>query len=323
MSQIEHERAEDEAAEWLLLLAEDPENATLQADFEAWRGAHPRHAEIWARTMRAYDLIGAASRETAAPAPVLRVMSKPAIPTVLAPRRRSAIRVAALALAAAIAIALTPAALLHLQADVATMAAETRVLDLADGSQVRLAPQSAISVAITTEGRQVRLLKGRAFFEVTPDPARPFRVQAGDTRVTVVGTAFDVRRGENGTAIGVSHGRVRVENAKLPPEGELLGIGDAIVVTEVGAARHRVDAEAVADWRSGRLTVRDAAIAEVIDELRPYFAGYIFVADDAFSRQRVSGVYDLNDPVRTLNGLAESHNGRLRQISPWVIQIQE
>lgn len=213
--------------------------------------------------------------------------------------------------------------LLRLQADVTTASAETRVLDLADGSQVRLAPQSAVSVAVTAEGRQVRLLKGRAFFEVTPDPSRPFTVQAGDTRVTVVGTAFEVRRGENGTAIAVSHGRVRVENAKLPPEGELLGVGDGISVTDAGAERHRVDAAELADWRSGRLTLRDVAIAAVIDELRPYFAGYIFVADDAFSRQRVSGIYDLNDPVSTLHRLAESHRGQIRQVSPWLIQIQK
>ncbi|MFN4276658.1 MAG: FecR family protein [Ferrovibrio sp.] len=312
MPQIEHERAEDEAAEWLVLLAEDPENATLQAGFEAWHSAHPRHAEIWARTRRAYDLAGPALRK-----PVLQMIPDPA------PRRRLAIRVAALALAAAIAIALTPSVLLRLQADVTTASAETRALDLADGSQLRLAPQSAVSVAVTAEGRQVRLLKGRAFFEVTPDPARPFTVQAGDTRVTVVGTAFEVRRGGNGTAIAVSHGRVRVENAKLPPEGELLGIGDAISVTDAGAERHRVDAAELADWRSGRLTVRDAAIAEVIDELRPYFAGYIFVADDAFSRQRVSGIYDLTDPVSTLHRLVESHRGQIHQVSPWFIQIQK
>lgn len=313
MPQIEHERAEDEAAEWLILLAENPENATLQADFEAWRGAHPLHAEIWARTMRAYDLAGPALRK-----PVLQTISDPA-PS----RRRRVVRAAVLAIAAAIAIALTPSVLLRLQADVTTASAETRVLDLADGSQVRLAPQSAVSVAVTAEGRQVRLLKGRAFFEVTPDPSRPFTVQAGDTRVTVVGTAFEVRRGENGTAIAVSHGRVRVENAKLPPEGELLGVGDGISVTDAGAERHRVDAAELADWRSGRLTLRDVAIAAVIDELRPYFAGYIFVADDAFSRQRVSGIYDLNDPVSTLHRLAESHRGQIRQVSPWLIQIQK
>jgi transmembrane sensor len=323
MPQIEHERAEDEAAEWLLLLAEDPENPTLQADFELWRGAHPLHAEIWARTKRAYDLIGAAGRETAVQTPALRVISNPAAQATPASRRRIVIRVAAAAMAAAIAIALTPAVLLRLQADVATSAAETRALDLADGSQLRLAPQSAVSIAVTPEGRQVRLLKGRAFFEVTPDPARPFRVQAGDTLVTVVGTAFEVRQGRNGTAIGVSHGRVRVENAKLPPEGELLGVGDAISVTDAGATRRQEDAAELADWRSGRLIIRDAAIADVIDELRPYFAGYILVTDDAFSRQRVSGIYDLTDPVSTLHRLVESHRGQIRQVSPWLIQIQK
>ncbi len=40
--------------------------------------------------------------------------------------------------------------------------------------------------------RTVRLLRGRAFFDVARDPDRPFTVEAGDARVTALGTAFAV-----------------------------------------------------------------------------------------------------------------------------------
>lgn len=318
MPQIDHERAEDEAADWLLLLAEAPEDAALQARFEAWRSADPRHAEIWARTSRAYDLIGPAAKQ-ATQKPILQVIANPS-----AARGRNVARAAALALAAALLIAIAPAMLLRLQADASTVAAEIRSVTLADGSQLRLAPESAVSFDLSGSQRQVRVLKGRAYFDVTPDAARPFTVQAGDTLVTVVGTAFDVRRGDSDTTVSVSHGRVRVENATLLADGAaLLGVGDVLDLGPAGVERRRMNVEEVADWRDGRLTLRDATVAEVIDELRPYFQGFIFAADDAFSRQRVSGVYELTDPVGTLSGLAAAHKGQLRQISPWIIRIEK
>lgn len=310
MPQIERERAEDDAAEWLLRLAEDPNDAELRARFEAWRRSHPLHAEIWDRTDRAYELLSPA-------------MHKPTVRLTAPPRRRLVIRAAALALAAALVIAVMPTLLLHAQADIRTAAAETRALVLADGSQLRLGPESAVSIAMAENSRRVRILKGRAFFDVVPDAARPFTVQAGETRVTVVGTAFDVRRQDGGVAVSVSRGRVRVDHEALQTGGELLGAGDALTMTASRIQRRMVDPAEVADWRSGRLTVRDASIAEVIEELRPYFPGFILVADDAFSRQHVSGVYDLNDPIRTLTALAAAHQGQLRQLSPWIIQIKK
>ena len=41
--------------------------------------------------------------------------------------------------------------------------------------------------------REVVLDQGEGFFEVAPDSGRPFTVDARQSRVTVVGTAFDVR----------------------------------------------------------------------------------------------------------------------------------
>ena len=56
----------------------------------------------------------------------------------------------------------------------------------------------------------VTLDAGGARFEVTPDQARVFRVQAGDVTVTVLGTIFTVERRDTDVRVAVERGRVRV-----------------------------------------------------------------------------------------------------------------
>ncbi|MEO0323168.1 MAG: FecR family protein [Myxococcota bacterium] len=57
---------------------------------------------------------------------------------------------------------------------------------------------------------EVGLLAGAARFEVTPGRDRRFTVQAGAARVEVLGTAFEVERGEGEVRVAVTRGVVRV-----------------------------------------------------------------------------------------------------------------
>jgi ferric-dicitrate binding protein FerR (iron transport regulator) len=86
------------------------------------------------------------------------------------------------------------------------------VLKLPDGSQITLAPKSRISYANTFGSadtarngatRDVYLL-GEAFFEVTKNPHRPFRVFANEIVTKVLGTSFTVRSFEKDTTIQVT-----------------------------------------------------------------------------------------------------------------------
>lgn len=76
---------------------------------------------------------------------------------------------------------------------------------LPDGSAISLAPGSRIGYANhfdSTDNRDV-YLSGEAFFEVTKNPDRPFRVFANEIVTKVLGTSFTVRSFENDTTIQV------------------------------------------------------------------------------------------------------------------------
>ena len=56
----------------------------------------------------------------------------------------------------------------------------------------------------------MKLLQGRAHFDVVPNPKRSFEVEAAPYRVVVLGTVFDVERSAEHVAVSVERGRVRV-----------------------------------------------------------------------------------------------------------------
>jgi transmembrane sensor len=76
---------------------------------------------------------------------------------------------------------------------------------LPDGSAVSLAPHSRIGYAGNFDSTVTRdvYLSGEAFFEVTKNPDRPFRVFANEIVTKVLGTSFTVRSFENDTTIQV------------------------------------------------------------------------------------------------------------------------
>ena len=341
-----HERVEEEAAAWLVRLSEAPDDAGLRARFEAWRAASDLHEELWARTARAYEFVGkapsqhaehwgsyAATRGTARPLPPARPPADGALQTAVRQTRRpvglSARRLglgaAAAALAACLLLTVLPDALLHMRADLVTATGELRSAILEDGSRVHLAPESAIELQFADGERTVRLIQGEAFFEVEANSSSLFRVMAGDTVTTVLGTAFEVRRLSNAEAIAVQHGRIQVEaSGGLPPVSAELRDGEWLHVGIAGEPkRGRLAPDEIAAWRDGELIARDRPMAEIVGVLRRYHSGAIMLRNDAFAARRVSGIYDLHSPAKTLGELAASHGAKLREVSPWLLIVTE
>jgi len=86
---------------------------------------------------------------------------------------------------------------------------------LPDGSKVSLNRDSHLTYpkSFNNNNRKVSL-KGEAFFDITPDPSRPFTIDAGNARVKVLGTSFNVitDNGNNEVEVYVSTGKVLLTN---------------------------------------------------------------------------------------------------------------
>lgn len=309
-------KAQGEAADWLLLLEDEPEDAHLRQRFEQWLDEDPLHVRAWASVSTVFETMAGG-----APLTQEQWNIQPSLPW----RRikHAWPRLAGLALAACLALAVLPWARLHWQADVITGAGEIRALHLPDGSFVRLGPQSAVTLVEHDGGRTVTLLAGRAWFEVKHDPAHPFRVVAGQVTATDIGTAFDVRRSRQDTAVDVAQGAVRVLDLGTAPAtaremhgGQWLRIASDHTLTQGLEAPGLIGA-----WRDGTIVLRNQTLAEAIDELRPWYAGRIVLTDAAFGQQRIDGAFDVRSPSAALDGLVLSRGGVVRHITPWLMVV--
>ncbi|MGV3558667.1 FecR family protein [Larkinella arboricola] len=100
--------------------------------------------------------------------------------------------------------------------------AQPQTLLLADGSAIRLEKNSRISYPVKFSGdfREV-YLSGEAFFEVAPNPRKPFLIYANETVTKVLGTSFRIRAFDNDTQVEVAvrTGKVSVYTQKTFRKG--------------------------------------------------------------------------------------------------------
>src|SRR5688572_21892193 len=121
-------------------------------------------------------------------------------------------------------------------AEMRTAIGEQRTFDLSDGSQVVLGTASMLRLAdgFGTSTREV-FLEGQAFLRVKHDSSRPFVVNAGGTRATDLGTAFEVRAYPNeGVRVAVTEGIVEVRRDSGARDSTVLQPGDIAEVPTSG-----------------------------------------------------------------------------------------
>lgn len=309
------------ALDWLLRIQQSPEDATLRTELAAWLAIDGRHVEAYRKAEQVWQLTGMAQAATSPLAiEKTRAMAADIAPAARPhrPRRRRWPALLAGSLAACLLILMAPDAYLRYQSDYRTGLGQQRSIELDDGSHVQLDSRSAIAVAFDGDRREVRLLSGQAFFEVTPDKSRPFTVDADGLQITVTGTAFNVAMRPSQLAVAVQHGSVRVAEGS-ETLAEALQAGDQLQWRGRGqVVRDTLPLSQIAAWQQGRLVVRDARIAEVLDELRPYLPGKLALRDDELGDKRITGVYDLRNPDAALRAVIQPYQGRVSTWTGWL-----
>ena len=318
----------EEAMDWVLRLGEAPGDPETARRFEAWLSRSQSHVDAWNRACRAWRLMGHV------PPAYRHVWNRPGTPSGASRRavRHTATRpsgrrfkaaggMAAAAVAVVVVALSAPDLWLRFQADHMTATAEVRIVELDDGSTVTLGGGSAIATDFDADRRELTILSGQAFFDVAHDPARPFIVEAKGVDVTVHGTAFDVQLSTRATRVALARGAVGLSfehdgarrMASMTPE-------EMIVVDRGtgGMVRDAIALEDIAAWRNGRLFVRDATVGSVVEQLRRYHPAWISIPDGRLAAQRVTGLYDLDDPDRALDALVRPFGGKMRKISPYL-----
>ena len=314
-----------EAVDWRMRLDAAPGDAAVRAALDAWLAKSAARRRAYAdveRLVRVADTLPADYEDLQSEA-----KSPPDSPPVrsLPVRSRAARRAgyAAIALAACLAFLFLPTLQLWLASDYRTSTAELRTITLEDGSVVSLDAGSAVAVRYVASRREVALLSGRAFFQVVPAADRPFVVVAEDVTVTVTGTAFDVGSSGDIVSVAVQSGTVEVASSRDKGTVARLTRGERLEIdrTSGRTAKSEIVPGDVAAWRDRRLVVDKATIAEVMGELGRHYPGVVVLSDRKLAQRRVSGVFDLRQPVEALQAAVRTHDGSVTRITPYLVVI--
>ena len=130
---------------------------------------------------------------------------------------------------------------------------------LSDGTKVWINSDSELEFPnrFGEDIREVKL-KGEAYFEVTSDSRKPFYVLAGETKVHVLGTAFNVSayREDRQTEVALLRGKVSFDvkdKVYVLVPGEIATLnrerGETII--------RKGDVAAIVDWKAGRFNFED------------------------------------------------------------------
>ncbi len=168
-------------------------------------------------------------------------------------------------------------------------------------------PHALAHATLIISGDSVSPEAWTAYFDVQPDPARPFHVTAQFGRVEVKGTAFAVRTDDEADNIIVSRGAVDVARVSGPDEPTGLKPEEMVdVTTSAISSVKRIDTNKSLAWVEGRISFYDRPLGQVLNDLRRYYPGRIFVANSAIEQVAVSGNYRLDQPGLAIQSLAEA-----------------
>ncbi|MFH5884099.1 FecR family protein [Halalkalibaculum sp. DA3122] len=186
-----------------------------------------------------------------------------------------------------------------------TTVGETLSITLPDGSNVWLNAESNLRVqaGYNEQNRRVAL-EGEAYFEVAPDPDRPFQVQSDDLLTQVLGTRFNIRsyRSDPVRQVTVTEGKVRVKKAtknegiNVEKQSTVdLGVGEQLEIwpSEDRLIKKKVaKADRFTSWRKGILLFEKTTLRQVADELYRRFGITMLFADPELTNTRITGRFD-------------------------------
>lgn len=151
-------------------------------------------------------------------------------------------------------------------------------ITFSDGTQVKLNADSKLTYThpFASEQREV-FLEGEAFFQVTPDPDRPFVVRTGRLSTRVLGTSFNIRTypEEDAVQVAVVTGKVMVEQESaadtsqtvvLQPS-EMATYDKRSLITQVTPA----DISRITAWNQDILEFNNARFEEVVEQLERWY----------------------------------------------------
>jgi ferric-dicitrate binding protein FerR (iron transport regulator) len=190
--------------------------------------------------------------------------------------------------------------------------ADQKKVTLGDGSVIHMNHQSQIQISSDLNLTNIEIqLQGEAYFQVTHNPDRIFRVVASSGVVEVLGTEFNVRSTAQGELhVAVTDGSVSFSNTSRSNEQEavILGKGqNAAISGETGElVVENFGVENYLAWRTGRLAFDDLPLETICLQLNRLYAVICSFENQELKHLRLTANFSKESLENTLSVIAQS-----------------
>jgi transmembrane sensor len=197
--------------------------------------------------------------------------------------------------------------------DETTMSAQ-----LPDGSQVTLNTNSSLKIQkkFRSDLRMAKLV-GEAYFEIFPDPSRPFIVNTDKIEIKVLGTSFNVvaYKDDDKIEVIVNTGQVAVTKEGNVTERLILKPGNrGIFIKSDQSLKLYINEDPnFLSWKTKQLVFDDKSLEEIILTINKIYHSNILVNGDALKKNRITASFNDQSLDAILNVLAATLDLNIRK----------
>ncbi|PCI54621.1 MAG: hypothetical protein COB36_09700 [Alphaproteobacteria bacterium] len=332
------ENLQKQASDWLVLMESSDCKNSDRKNFQKWLAEKPRHREI-------YDEISSISHNVDILSGVYKAVPE-ALPDELnqliqsrgnpdkntkIPFLKKITAIAAVLLVSFIAFTGGNSLMRLGDNHFVTDYDGTRLITLADGSEIQLNTDTDIVVTYTDTQRHITLNKGEAYFTVAKDNNRPFVVATQQGNVRAVGTAFNINQRTAIVDVTVLEGIVEIQPQKSPSgQADLtqnkLIFGQRIRLDSVSNAIQAMDEESLRKttaWKNDTLYFDGMKLSEIVAELNHYTSSKIIIVDASVGNIEGGGIFNTKQVDGYLNAMETALPITIVQLTPLVTLIFE
>jgi ferric-dicitrate binding protein FerR (iron transport regulator) len=186
-------------------------------------------------------------------------------------------------------------------------------IKLGDGSEVQLNTESSIRFPekFSSDQREV-FLEGEAFFDVKPDPNRPFIVHTKSLQTRVLGTSFTVKEIEGNPAgmVAVLTGKVQVSIQDAATGFDVRKVdlkpmdAASFDFKNKSMLKKRVDYDDVFAWKDNVISFKNATFQEIISRLETWYGVEFSIPKNFNAEKDYSGKFENQTLEEVLIGLS-------------------
>ncbi|MDN5286490.1 MAG: hypothetical protein JWR38_2764 [Mucilaginibacter sp.] len=171
---------------------------------------------------------------------------------------------------------------------------------LPDGSRVTLNKYALLDYPqrFTGNQRNVTLVKGEAFFNITPNKAKPFIITTGKTTIRVVGTSFNVKNKNGLIEVIVETGIVQVTNNRNNALIELKPGEMALVTPQTGKIiKLKTPDNLYTYFRSDEFVFKNVTLYRLVQVLNEAYDSHIIIDKSISKNQIMTGSFKTSNSL--------------------------